>query len=63
MIGNGLDAAADCTEFGVQWGGDNGLLWGVGGNSANGGSGGSAGLFGGSGRAGRAGVSRSGKPG
>jgi hypothetical protein len=44
LIGNGVDAAADCTTD--CNGGNGGLLFGNGGNGANGGRGGNAGLFG-----------------
>ena len=44
LIGNGVDAAADCTTH--CNGGNGGLLFGNGGNGANGGRGGNAGLFG-----------------
>lgn len=56
LIGNGLNAAADCTGAACN-GGDGGLLWGFGGNGANGGAGGKAGLFGGNGGVGGAGLS------
>ncbi len=57
LIGNGLDAAADCTGTACN-GGNAGLLWGSAGDGANGGNGGNAGLFGtgGAGGAGVAGV-------
>lgn len=43
LIGNGLNAAADCTGDACN-GGDGGLLMGSGGNGANGGRGGNAGF-------------------
>src|SRR5690242_11372238 len=45
LIGNGLDAAVDCSGAACN-GGDAGILFGNGGKGANGGTGGNAGLFG-----------------
>lgn len=45
LIGNGVDAAADCTGAACN-GGNGGLLFGNGGNGANGGAGGNAYLVG-----------------
>ncbi|MET0900021.1 MAG: hypothetical protein ABWY45_19090, partial [Mycobacterium sp.] len=51
LIGNGLDAPADC-EGDACNGGNGGALWGNGGNGANGGKGGNAFLFGNGGNGG-----------
>ncbi|MCV7152245.1 hypothetical protein H7I57_13390, partial [Mycobacterium pyrenivorans] len=48
LIGDGVDASADCTGSACN-GRNGGLLWGSGGDGANGGHGGHAGLFGGDG--------------
>ena len=53
LIGDGLDAPADCTGGDTCNGGNGGLLWGNGGNGANGGN---AGLLGAGGNGGNAGL-------
>ena len=59
FVGNGANAAADCTGAACN-GGNGGLFWGNGGNGANGGRGGNAGFLFGNGGNGGNGVDASG---
>ena len=59
FVGNGADAAADCTGSACN-GGNGGIFFGNGGNGANGGNGGNAGFFFGNGGNGGDGVLRRG---